>query len=191
MGLEDMRETARALVALGKGVLAADESTPTMAKRLAGIGLESTEARRRTYREILFGTDGLSEHIHGNETTRRRDMAIRQQLRNRPFMVVLEIAYTDLRDRNITVYLCLPGTDMHTLFRWPRVIIQQALRLLVLDLEIRERGEAARAPVDEALGAIDEALIEEAHEGFAHRDRQPLVHREALAIPVERGAHHL
>ena len=43
-----MHETARALVAPGKGVLAADESTPTMAKRLAGVGLESTEQRRRT-----------------------------------------------------------------------------------------------------------------------------------------------
>ena len=79
MGLEDMRETARALVAPGKGVLAADESTPTMAKRLAGIGLESTEARRRTYREILFGTDGLSEHISGvilfDETVRQEDAA--------------------------------------------------------------------------------------------------------------------
>ena len=49
---------------------------------------------------VCIYLDGLSEHIHGNETTRRRDMAIRQQLRNRPFMVVLEIAYTDLRDRN-------------------------------------------------------------------------------------------
>ena len=79
MALEDMRETARALVAPGKGVLAADESTPTMAKRLAGIGLESTEARRRTYREILFGTDGLSEHISGvilfDETVRQQDGA--------------------------------------------------------------------------------------------------------------------
>ena len=79
MGLEDMRETARALVAPGKGVLAADESTPTMAKRLAGIGLESTEARRRTYREILFSTDGLSEHISGvilfDETVRQQDGA--------------------------------------------------------------------------------------------------------------------
>ena len=60
-----MIETARALVAPGKGILAADESTPTMAKRLATIGLESTEPRRRTYREILFTTEGLGEHIGG------------------------------------------------------------------------------------------------------------------------------
>ena len=75
--VEGMRETARALVARGKGVLAADESTPTMAKRLAGVGLESTEPRRRAYREILFTTDGLSEHIGGvilfDETARQQD----------------------------------------------------------------------------------------------------------------------
>lgn len=72
-----MRETARALVAQGKGVLAADESSPTMAKRLAAVGLESTEPRRRAYREILFSTDGLSDHISGvilfDETARQRD----------------------------------------------------------------------------------------------------------------------
>jgi fructose-bisphosphate aldolase class I len=60
-----MVRTAQALVAAGKGILAADESNPTMAKRLAGIGLESTEARRRDYREILFTTDGLGEHVSG------------------------------------------------------------------------------------------------------------------------------
>ena len=76
MSLELMEHTARALVAAGKGVLAADESTPTMAKRLAAIGLESTEPRRRTYREMLFSTDGLSEYIGGvilfDETVRQQ-----------------------------------------------------------------------------------------------------------------------
>jgi fructose-bisphosphate aldolase, class I len=75
MSLEAMQETARALVAPGKGVLAADESTSTMAKRLAAVGLESTEPRRRTYREILFTTDRLSEYIGGvilfDETVRQ------------------------------------------------------------------------------------------------------------------------
>lgn len=74
-----MRETARALVAPGKGVLAADESTPTMEKRLAGIGLESTEPRRRAYRELLFSADGLSDHISGvilfDETVHQQDGA--------------------------------------------------------------------------------------------------------------------
>jgi len=71
-----MITTARALVAPGKGILAADESTPTIAKRLATIGLESTEARRRAYREMLFRTPGLGEYISGvilfDETIRQR-----------------------------------------------------------------------------------------------------------------------
>src|ERR1019366_7894674 len=65
MDLVSMTETARALVAPGKGILAADESTPTMAKRLGGIGLESTEQRRLEYREILFTTMGIGEFISG------------------------------------------------------------------------------------------------------------------------------
>ncbi len=71
-----MTKTARALVAPGRGILAADESNPTMAKRLAAIDLESTEERRRAYREILFSTEGLGEHISGvilfDETIRQR-----------------------------------------------------------------------------------------------------------------------
>jgi len=63
--LDSMIQTAQALVAPGKGILAADESTPTMAKRLAGIGLESTEQRRRAYREILFTSAGIEEFISG------------------------------------------------------------------------------------------------------------------------------
>ena len=77
MNLEAMNETARALVTSGRGVLAADESTPTMAKRLASVGLESTEPLRREYREILFTAEGLSEHIGGvilfDETVRQQD----------------------------------------------------------------------------------------------------------------------
>jgi fructose-bisphosphate aldolase, class I len=68
--------TAQALVAPGRGILAADESTPTMQKRLAGIGVESTEPRRREYRQILFTTAGLGEFISGvilfDETARQR-----------------------------------------------------------------------------------------------------------------------
>ncbi|MBF4767201.1 fructose-bisphosphate aldolase class I [Nocardioides agariphilus] len=71
-----MEHTAQALVASGKGILAADESTPTMAKRLAGIGVESTEPTRRAYRELLFTTEGLGDYISGvilfDETIRQR-----------------------------------------------------------------------------------------------------------------------
>jgi fructose-bisphosphate aldolase class I len=76
MESESMVTTAQALVEPGKGILAADESTPTMAKRLAAIGLESTEPRRRAYRELLFRTPGLGEFISGailfDETIRQR-----------------------------------------------------------------------------------------------------------------------
>jgi fructose-bisphosphate aldolase class I len=65
MDLASMTDTARAIVAPRKGILAADESTPTMEKRLRGIGLESTEQRRREYREILFTTEGIGEFISG------------------------------------------------------------------------------------------------------------------------------
>ena len=76
MDLGPMIQTAHALVSAGKGILAADESTPTIAKRLAAIGLESTEPRRRTYREILFSTGGIGEFISGvilfDETLRQQ-----------------------------------------------------------------------------------------------------------------------
>ena len=64
MGAE-LHETARALVAEGKGILAADESTGTIKKRFDSIGLESTEDARRAYRELLFTTQGVEEYISG------------------------------------------------------------------------------------------------------------------------------
>lgn len=60
-----LHATARALVEPGKGILAADESHPTMAKRLARVGVESTERVRRDYREMLLTTPRLSDHISG------------------------------------------------------------------------------------------------------------------------------
>lgn len=63
--MDAMRETARELVAPGKGILAADESSGTIKKRFDQIGVESTEEHRRAYRELLFTTPGLGEHISG------------------------------------------------------------------------------------------------------------------------------
>ena len=63
--MTSIEDTARALVTAGKGILAAHESTPTMAKRLDAVGLTSTEEVRRDYREILFTTPDLAEHISG------------------------------------------------------------------------------------------------------------------------------
>lgn len=61
----DLSSTASALVAPGKGILAADESFPTIEKRFKGIDIESTEENRRGYRDMLFTTEGLQEFISG------------------------------------------------------------------------------------------------------------------------------
>ncbi len=61
----ELHETARALVAEGKGILAADESDSTIKKRFDSIDLESTEENRRAYRDMLFTTPGVEEYISG------------------------------------------------------------------------------------------------------------------------------
>ena len=60
-----LNETARALVAPGKGILAADESTGTIKKRFDAIGVDSTEENRRAYRDLLFTADGAERWISG------------------------------------------------------------------------------------------------------------------------------
>jgi fructose-bisphosphate aldolase class I len=65
MDLAALSETARALVAPGKGILAADESTGTIKKRFDSIGVESTESNRRDYREMLFTTAQAADYISG------------------------------------------------------------------------------------------------------------------------------
>jgi fructose-bisphosphate aldolase class I len=62
---QDLASIARAMVAPGKGILAADESSPTIKKRFDSIGAESTEDTRRTYREMLFTAAGMAEYISG------------------------------------------------------------------------------------------------------------------------------
>jgi fructose-bisphosphate aldolase class I len=62
---QSLEETARALVAPGKGILAADESDGTIKKRFDSIGVESTEESRRNYRDLLFTTEGAADHISG------------------------------------------------------------------------------------------------------------------------------
>lgn len=74
--MSSLHEIARALVAPGRGILAADESDPTIAKRFKSIGVESTEDRRRDYREMLFRTEGLDLGVGGvilfDETLRQK-----------------------------------------------------------------------------------------------------------------------
>jgi fructose-bisphosphate aldolase, class I len=62
---DDLEQTARTLVAPGKGILAADESTSTIKKRFDSISVESTEENRRFYRDLLFTTEGMEEFISG------------------------------------------------------------------------------------------------------------------------------
>jgi fructose-bisphosphate aldolase, class I len=62
---DELAATATALVAPGKGILAADESSGTIEKRFRSIQVESSEEHRRAYRELLFTTDGAAEFISG------------------------------------------------------------------------------------------------------------------------------
>ena len=76
MDLQKMEAVARGIVAPGKGVLAADESFPTIRKRFDSINTESTEENRRVYRELLFTTAGVEEFVGGvitfDETMRHK-----------------------------------------------------------------------------------------------------------------------
>ena len=76
MTAQTLVDTAKALVAPGKGILAADESTGTIGKRFAALGIENTEQNRRDYREMLFSAPGASEYISGailyDETLRQK-----------------------------------------------------------------------------------------------------------------------
>ena len=65
MNSDELKSVARAIVAGQKGVLAADESGPTIKKRFDSIKVESTEENRRRYRELLFTTDGIESAIGG------------------------------------------------------------------------------------------------------------------------------
>src|SRR6266566_5941504 len=88
MAGNELHETAKALVAEGKGILAADESTGTIKKRFDSIGVESTEETRRAYRELLFTTEGAEEFIGG---VILYDETIRQQASDgTPFPKLLE-----------------------------------------------------------------------------------------------------
>ncbi len=76
MKQQELARTARAMVAPGKGILAADESTGTIKKRFDKIKLESTEESRRAYRELLFTAKGAEQFISGvilyDETLRQK-----------------------------------------------------------------------------------------------------------------------
>jgi len=76
MNTQLMTETARAMVAAGKGLLAADESAGTCKKRFDSVNVECTEENRRAYREMLFTTPGIAQYVSGvilfDETLRQK-----------------------------------------------------------------------------------------------------------------------
>ena len=76
MTSRDLESVARALVEEGKGILAADETIPTLTRRFDALGISSTEHSRRTYREMLFTSPGAAEFISGailyDETIRQK-----------------------------------------------------------------------------------------------------------------------
>lgn len=65
MNLKTLNDTALAMVAPGKGILAADESTGTIKKRFDKIGIENTWAHRRAYRDLLFTTPDFEKYTSG------------------------------------------------------------------------------------------------------------------------------
>jgi fructose-bisphosphate aldolase, class I len=74
--MSELADIARALVAPGRGILAADESTSTIKRRFDAIGVENTEDNRRAYREMLFRAPGIAQYISGvilyDETIRQK-----------------------------------------------------------------------------------------------------------------------
>ncbi|MGH3030999.1 MAG: class I fructose-bisphosphate aldolase [Gaiellaceae bacterium] len=86
----ELEAVSRAIVAPGKGILAADESHGTIEKRFKSIEVESTEENRRSYREMLFTTPGIGDHVSGvilfDETIRQSTAG------GTPFTRVLEDA---------------------------------------------------------------------------------------------------
>ena len=76
MSIDQLAETAKAMVAPGKGIIAIDESNNTIKKRFDAVGIECTEENRRAYRQMLLTTPGLNEHISGailyDETLRQK-----------------------------------------------------------------------------------------------------------------------
>lgn len=108
----ELESTARAMVAKGKGILAADESTGTIAKRFESIGVESVEETRRFYRELLFTTPGVEEFISGvilfDETIRQStadNVSFARLLEERGIIPGIKV------DKGLTI---LPGTDNET-----------------------------------------------------------------------------
>lgn len=157
--MDSLHSIATALVAEGKGILAADERTSSIGKRFAKIGVENTEANRQAYRELLFTTEGIEQYISG---VIMFDETIRQSTKSgTPFPELL-------KDRGIHVGI---KVDMGTVpFEESEETITEGLDELSERLaEYRELGAtfakwraviriSDTAPTDRAITANADAL---------------------------------
>lgn len=113
MNIDELKSLARAIVAKQKGVLAADESNPTIAKRFASIQVESSEESRRRYRELLFTTHGIERHIGG---VILYDETLRQSTRDgTPFPALLASRgiFPGIKvDQGTKALACYPGEKL-------------------------------------------------------------------------------
>lgn len=79
MSIQELEATIKAIAVRGRGILAADESTPTCKKRFDSIGVESTEDNRRAYRDMLLTAPGIEKYISGvilyDETLRQSSLS--------------------------------------------------------------------------------------------------------------------
>jgi fructose-bisphosphate aldolase class I len=92
------------LFATGKGILAADESTGTIAKRFASIGVENTESNRQKYRQMLFKADGVENYISGvilyEETLHQKSdegMVFPELLKSKGILTGIKVCRSTLR----------------------------------------------------------------------------------------------
>ncbi len=107
MANHDLESVARTLVADGKGILAADETIPTLTRRFDTLGINSTEQSRRTYREMLFTSPGAAEFIAVSScTTRRFDRKVHAARRSSK---LLELRASLPASRSIPVRSSLPA----------------------------------------------------------------------------------
>lgn len=94
----ELIETARAIAAPGKGILAADESTGTIGQRFSGINVENTEENRRKYRQLLFTAPGIETNVSGvilyEETLYQKldnGLSVPDQLKNRGIYIGIKV----------------------------------------------------------------------------------------------------
>ncbi|MGQ4661528.1 class I fructose-bisphosphate aldolase [Lysobacter sp. F6437] len=125
MSIEQLAETAQAMVAAGKGIIAIDESNATIKKRFDGVGVECTEENRRAYREMLLSTPKLGEHISGAILF---DETLRQSTRD-------GVPFTKLMNDNGIIPGIKVDKGTHALAGFPGEVVTEGLDGLRARLE--------------------------------------------------------